>query len=544
MKNSLQTINNVSLPTKNSVKRILLGQLGSNGDCLHVTTIARQIKSDYPNCHLTWAISSLCRSMIENNPYVDEIWEITAGNWNEIAAAWYWLEQEAEDCLKEGKFDEVFLTQVSPNNYQNYDGTTRVSHYRGYPKPITIPIQNILRLRDDEVKNVRLFAEKHNLLKRSQVILFEYTSNSLQSFVTPDYALSVAQSIVSLVPDCSIILSSHKQINTKDERIIDGSVLSLRENAELTKYCTLFIGCSSGVTQTALSDWAKPLPMIQLLLGATSVYASIAHDLEYWGLPSDQVLEMTDTPSQKLVDCVYTALTKGFSQARNQFYQPIPLNFNFYLDVMRIIVLQKERYLQVMDSILNVVERYGWNEQIKRFVQTELMPKIKIKIQQNQFQEPNTYIKLTQKLNSPQTDTLKNETNYDHKIKIALDISVLGLGIILESARTGIFRVSEYLVKGLIKSEKCQIYLCSSQPNLFEACQTYINQNFLDKNIRLFHISELQYQYIDIYHSTYYPLPNNIYSSTRIVTIYDLIPVLFPEYFNGNSESIVKNSID
>ena len=408
MKNSLQTINNVSLPTKNSVKRILLGQLGSNGDCLHVTTIARQIKSDYPNCHLTWAISSLCRSMIENNPYVDEIWEITAGNWNEIAAAWYWLEQEAEDCLKEGKFDEVFLTQVSPNNYQNYDGTTRVSHYRGYPKPITVPIQNILRLRDDEVENVRLFAEKHNLSKCSQVILFEYTSNSLQSFVTPDYALSVAQSIVSLIPDCSIILSSHREINATDERIIDGSVLSLRENAELTKYCTLFIGCSSGVTQTALSDWAKPLPMIQLLLGATSVYASISHDLEYWELPSDQVLEMTDTPAQKLIDCVYTALTKGFSQARNQFYQPIPLNFNFYLDVMRMIVSQKEKHTQVMDSILKVVERYGWNEQIKHFVETELMPKVKVKIQQNKSKESNKYIESTQEFFLPEIAALPN----------------------------------------------------------------------------------------------------------------------------------------
>jgi hypothetical protein len=55
--------------------------------------------------------------------------------------------------------------------------------------------------------------------------LMDYTSNSLQSFVTPDYALSVAQSIVSLIPDCSIILSSHKPINITSERIIDGSVL-------------------------------------------------------------------------------------------------------------------------------------------------------------------------------------------------------------------------------------------------------------------------------------------------------------------------------
>ena len=408
MKNLLQTTNNISLPTKDSAKRILLGQLGSNGDCLHATTLARQIKSDYPNCHLTWAISSLCRSMIENNPYVDEIWEITAGNWNEIAAAWYWFEQEAENCLKEGKFDAIFLTQVSPNNYQNYDSTTRVSLYRGYPKPITVPIQNILRLRDYEVENVRIFAEKHNLSKYSQVILFEYTSNSSQSFVTPDYALSVAQSIVSLVPNCSIILSSHRQINTTDERIIDGSILTLRENAELTKYCTLVIGCSSGVTQTALSDWAKPLPMIQLLLGSTSVYASIAHDLEYWGIPSDQVLEMTDTSSQQLINCVYTTFTKGFPEARNQFNQQIPLDFNFYLTLTHIALVQKEKHLEAMRSLLYVVERYGWHKQIKHFVETELMPKVKLKIQQNKSKERNKYIESTQEFSLPEIAALPN----------------------------------------------------------------------------------------------------------------------------------------
>jgi len=405
MKNSLQTINNISLQTKDSAKRILLGQLGSNGDCLHATTLARQIKFDYPNCHLTWAISSMCRSMIENNPYVDEIWEITAGNWNEIAAAWYWFEREVQNYLKEGKFDEVFLTQVSPNNYQNYDGTTRVSLYRGYPKPITVPIQNILRLRDNEVENVRLFAEKHNLSKCSQVILFEYASNSSQSFVTPDYALFVAQSIISLVPNCSIILSSHRQINTTDERIIDGSILTLRENAELTKYCTLFIGCSSGVTQTALSDWAKPLPMIQLLLGSTSVYASIAHDLEYWGCPSDQILEMTDTPLQQLINCVYTTFTKGFPEARNQFHQQIPLDFNFYLTLTRIALVQKEKYLEAMRSLLYVVERYGWHEQIKHFIETELMPKVKVKIKQN---KSNKYIESTQEFSLPEIAALPN----------------------------------------------------------------------------------------------------------------------------------------
>ncbi|MBD2490177.1 glycosyltransferase [Aulosira sp. FACHB-615] len=130
------------------------------------------------------------------------------------------------------------------------------------------------------------------------------------------------------------------------------------------------------------------------------------------------------------------------------------------------------------------------------------------------------------------------------EIKIALDIAVLGLGTILETAKTGVFRVTENLLKGLLKSPQCCIYLCTSEPDLLEACQIYINQNLEYKNLPVFYLSQLQDLNIDIYHSTYYPLPHNIYFATRIITLYDLIPILYPQYFNYNSEHIVKTIID
>ena len=54
-------------------KKIILVQLYSNGDCLYATAVARQIKQDFPGSHLTWAIASFCKSIIINNPFVDEI---------------------------------------------------------------------------------------------------------------------------------------------------------------------------------------------------------------------------------------------------------------------------------------------------------------------------------------------------------------------------------------------------------------------------------------------------------------------------------------
>ncbi|WP_084227293.1 FkbM family methyltransferase [Nostoc sp. KVJ20] len=184
-------------------------------------------------------------------------------------------------------------------------------------------------------------------------------------------------------------------------------------------------------------------------------------------------------------------------------------------------LLEKQR----ADRIIQVSSQDNINTQIARLI------------------IPNTE-KLATIYESSKKEDYLSVVKKEGQIKIALDIAVLGLGTILETAKTGVFRVTEYLLKGLIKSHQCDIYLCTSIPDLFNACQTYINQNFEDFYLHLFQFSELKYQNIDIYHSTYYPLPNNIYFATRIVTVYDLIPILFPEYFNHNSEHIVKNIID
>ena len=127
-------------------RKFLIGQLGSYGDCLYATTIARQIKNDYPECHLTWAIGSMYRPILKENPFIDEIWEVSLADNNKMYEAWQKFEKKAYERKDLGEFDEVFLTQINPNNFQNFDGTVRSSIYRGYPKPITVPVAPILRL--------------------------------------------------------------------------------------------------------------------------------------------------------------------------------------------------------------------------------------------------------------------------------------------------------------------------------------------------------------------------------------------------------------
>ena len=142
------------------------------------------------------------------------------------------------------------------------------------------------------------------------VILFECSAGSGQSFVTPDFALQAARGIVARQPDTAVVLSSNVAVVSGDPRIVDGSTLPFKCNAELTKSCTLLIGCSSGISWLTTSDWAKPLPMIQLLRRETSVYASFVHDHEHFGLPTDTIIEMTDCPAQRVVDCVHAICTQ------------------------------------------------------------------------------------------------------------------------------------------------------------------------------------------------------------------------------------------
>jgi len=344
--------------------KILLGQLGANGDCLFATAIARQIKTDYPGCHLTWAVGTAYRSILKNNPFVDEIWEIPVANQQDLWDKWDAFEKEALARKRRGEFDEIYFTQIPPRNFKNFDGTVRASIFRGYPRPITVSDAPVVLLTPEEVTNVARFADIHRLSNYSHVILFECSSSSEQSFVTPYFATDVAQRLTKLIPDVCIILSSNVATTSADPRIINGSGLSFRENAELSKYCTLLVGCSSGISWICTSDWAKPLPMVQLLSKDKSVYASFIHDYEYRNKSTDSIIEMTDCSVDKVVRCLKSIITTGFAQSRIIYNERIPVRFDFYLNVVYQWLLLQGRYRDAFISLMNTAKRYGLHPQL------------------------------------------------------------------------------------------------------------------------------------------------------------------------------------
>ncbi len=345
-----------------SGKKILLGHLNSNGDCLFATAIARQIKEvDFPNCHLTWAVNNHCRQTIELNPYVDEIWELETAQiltnpdeWREFAAA-------AAARKSAGDFDEIFLTQVVGGNEMNYDGGIRSSIYNNYPRPIIVSPQPIVRLKTEEIENVRRFAEKYALEKFDKVILIECGPQSFTSALNLAAALELAREIADEDRRTAIVISSRTQFEAAHPQLFDGSELSFRENAALTHYCHLLIGCGSGISWLTTADAAKNLDKILVINDRTTAFPSMADDHRYFNLPTGNLIEIKsdDDALEKVKRCLAKINSEGFAAARQSFHETIaPANF-FYLENQLRDSLKNLRFGDLVKILRRYVKRHG-----------------------------------------------------------------------------------------------------------------------------------------------------------------------------------------
>ncbi len=355
--------------------RVLLGQLGSNGDCLYATTIARQIKSDFPGCHLTWAISSLCRKVIENNPDVDAIWEVHVDGWADMTRAWHAFEREAWAAVADGAYDHAFMTQISPNYFGNYDGTVRPSIFRNYPNPITVPVESVIELTSQERAHVDEWVKLNKIESYKNVVLVECSSKSGQSSMTPDIALKMAERLVVALRDTCVIISTHEVFHSTKPNIIHGGELSMRETALLTHFADLFIGCGSGLTVVATSSAAKQnLPNVQVLNRSTSVYASFKHDFEYFGKNADHFLETTKSNPRHLALIAKMILKNGLAAAKRRYAEQIPVHFTWYFGLIDQMLLREHRFVDAAQSLLVTAERYGWTKELRNFARALVLP--------------------------------------------------------------------------------------------------------------------------------------------------------------------------
>lgn len=347
---------------------ILLGQLAANGDCLYATAIARQIKNDFPGCRLIWAVSSLCASILENNPHIDEIWKIPMKSWDfgDQVEAWQFFENEALERYQRGDYDFAFLTQIMPGNPHNFDGTIRPALFHAYPGKITVDLQPVLHLTAEEIQQVDDFAKNTNLTSYDRVILFECAPKSHQSYVTPAFALEVAREMERSNPGkYAFILSSGQKLGIEQPGIIDGSYLSLRHMAELTKYCHLLIGCSSGITCVASSSCSHQIPTLQLLRGDRAMFASHAYDRRYLGMPCQHIIELYDANQQLVLQCLRDYLALDWETLHQRYHQNPSIDFSYYTEFMENCVIKAADTCGLLHSLKHTTARFGWNPQLE-----------------------------------------------------------------------------------------------------------------------------------------------------------------------------------
>ena len=321
--------------------KILLVQLGSTGDCLFVTTIARQIKEvDYPGCHLTWLIGSRYKPAIINNPHVDEILEIPVNNIEDLAKNRMDIPNLVRKLQDERKFEKIFITDFTHENSDNFYGTTRTSLFRGYPHKIKIPVDPVINLVDSEINRVNKFLFENNLKDSTFNILFECSPQSSQSNMNLEMAKKIAYQVIEKFPFVRVILSSHNKLSDTHQGIIDGSVLTWRENAELTKNCHLLIGCSSGISWLNTSSWSAKLPMIQSInpnYFHATLTASLKIDFQYFGLITDNLIEIADPSEEELLDCISLVIEHDFSKAHSKYRKHREIRFfnrSFFFDLL------------------------------------------------------------------------------------------------------------------------------------------------------------------------------------------------------------------
>jgi hypothetical protein len=353
--------------SKTNPFKILIVQLVSNGDCLMATTIARQIKLDFPNSELTWAISYKCKQVIINNPYVDKIWEVNYDeNSSHFSGAWYRIKNDVSSM----SYDRIFFTQIYPENESNYDGTTRSSLFKSYPR-ITVPIQPTVRLCDKEVENVKAFIKNYQIENYSHKVIFECTPSSNQSPLSLETGLIISQKLVEKIDSLIVVISTHLNFKSPHPRIINGSELTYRENAELSKYCSFLIGCSSGISWLLTSDWAKKLPTIQIIDGNAFGFrfASMKYDFKYWGLDTNHIIETDISDDQDIFNLIEFAIN-NFENAKVKYDKDFKPNIDYCCHLM-VSYFKKGEIVNFMRVYTNFGKRNGvWFKTLFVFFKT------------------------------------------------------------------------------------------------------------------------------------------------------------------------------
>lgn len=347
-------------------KKIALIQLFSNGDCLFATTVARQIKHDQPVCELTWIVSSKCKNMLYNNPDIDIIEEVVITDALENEKVFERVAKDALEKKSKGLYDEVIIPQLLGSNMKYYDGTICSSIYRSSGLNITVEKTPVLFLSPEEKEATENFVRQHQLTTFQNVVLFECAPQTNQLNLTDEIILDYSKRILKESDTC-VILSGPRPYNFNHSNIIDGNTLSIRETVGLTHYCTLLLGCSSGISWAATSIAAKPLPMVQILAPDAYYFNPLSLTYKKLGKPAERLIELIHFDSSKLEKVFEDIFHQGFEEAQKKHNQYVKPQFRLYRGIVHQFL--KRRQLSEIATFVRVnFKENGFNISMMKYM--------------------------------------------------------------------------------------------------------------------------------------------------------------------------------
>ncbi len=358
------------------MKRYFIFQFAQFGDCLYATIIAKQIKHDDPNSHITWGISTRHKSILLGNPHVDEVMDLgidPATMTQEDLDAMY---TKIREIASSNEFDEVIHLQIHDKHLLAFCTTLRQTVFKVCGRPITVDVRPVVNLTSQEKENVTRFVEANHLSSFKHVILFECAPSSQQSKVNVDFAFEVARKLTAEDREACFILTSPNSLPSIGDQIIDASSLTFRENLELFNNCTLLIGCSSGITWLSTAESAKKIPMIQLLNRESQIFAGVNFDFQIHNLVNRHIIELTDFTVDDVIECIKSTFLIGVESTKikwNQDYRPS--YFNLECNLLRLVWLgyPVTQLYDYTDRFIVENAKYGNVLAIGRFQITKLI---------------------------------------------------------------------------------------------------------------------------------------------------------------------------
>lgn len=246
--------------------KIAIIQTGSWGDNINSTLMLQPLKARYPQSRIEVHTSTYFGSAFANNPYIDKLIKHPSTDKNSS------LHLAVILPPKLSGYDIVF----NPHPMFNGDKWTSIKHPELGTNLIlawvralehndieyTLPLQTILQLTADEVRNVDAFCSKVDKFADSRNILMEVAGESGQSFWTPQWTVTVGKHLLNGNTNLFISRRDNGSDIASLQQYAPGRVyfvggLTIRECAELYNRCHAFFSVSSGLSNACNTNWCR-----------------------------------------------------------------------------------------------------------------------------------------------------------------------------------------------------------------------------------------------------------------------------------------------